>query len=133
MVSDNLTRITKKTLDLLERGHIVTITFDEIEVMYEIPEEHKERIRVFLEKHGYLSPILGEAKGKIASVFGEDIHLRLELHSDPEEVWDELFIVIRSGYSATEALRLENKLAEEWFLDRMKDTKGRLNIIEEPL
>lgn len=133
MESDSLAQIPKRTLDLLEKGHAVTIAFDEIKIMYEIPEEHKENIRVFLEEHDYLSPILGEAKGKIASVFGENIHLRLELHSDPEEVWDELFIVIRSECSATEAFRLESKLAEEWFLDRMEDTKGRLNIVEEPL
>jgi len=133
MASDSLTRIPKKTLDLLEKGHAVTIAFNEIEDMYEIPEEHKEKIRVFLEEHEYLSPILGEAKGKIASVFGEDVHLCLELHNDPEEVWNELFIVIRSEYNAAEALRLENKLAEEWFLDRMEDIKGRLNIVEEPL
>lgn len=133
MASDSLTRSPKKTLNMLGGGHIVTITFDEIEVMYEIPEEHKENIRAFLEEHEYLSPILEEAKGKIASVFGKDVYLCLELHSDPEEAWNELFIVIGSEYSAAEAFRLENKLAEEWFLDRMEDTKGRLNIVEEPL
>ncbi|MFC1716720.1 hypothetical protein ACFL6S_23835 [Candidatus Poribacteria bacterium] len=133
MASDNLTRISRKTLDLLEKEHIAAIPFDEIEGMYEVPEEHREKIQTFLEEHRHLLPILGEAEGKITSVFGKNVKLRLELHSDPEEVWDELFIVIRSGYSATEALRLENKLAQEWFLDKMKDTKGRLNIIEEPL
>jgi hypothetical protein len=61
------------------------------------------------------------------------VRVCLELHRDPEEGWDELFIVIKSEYGAEEAIRLENRLAEEWFLDRMKDTKGKLNIVEEPL
>jgi hypothetical protein len=47
--------------------------------------------------------------------------------------WDELFVVIKSPYDTQKAIELDNMLAEEWFLDRMRDTKGDLNISEEPL
>ncbi|MFQ5870242.1 MAG: hypothetical protein ACE5JC_10105 [Candidatus Zixiibacteriota bacterium] len=119
----------KKTLDSLEKEKV----FGKLEGMYEIPKGCREEIEKFLGKYKHLFPILEEAEEQIVSVFGENIKLCLELHRDPEEGWNELFIVIKSEYSAEEAFRLENRLAEEWFLDRMKETKGKLNIIEEPL
>jgi hypothetical protein len=108
-------------------------SLDGLEGMYEIPVDHKKVIAGFLKSRKYLHPILKEAKPRIISVFGENVKICLELHHDPEEGWDELFIVIKSASSPEEAIRLENKLAEEWFLDRMKATRGKLNIIEEPL
>ena len=87
----------------------------------------------FVRKYPFLLSILEEAPDQIYRIFGKDILLRLELRHDPEEGWDELFIVIRSVYSAEEAIRLENRLADEWFLDRIKETRGKLNITEEPL
>ncbi|MBI5166246.1 MAG: hypothetical protein HY998_00710 [candidate division NC10 bacterium] len=58
-------------------------------------------------------PILKEGRERIISVFGENVKICLELHHDPEEGWDELFIVIKSAYSAEKAIELENRLAEE--------------------
>jgi len=106
---------------------------DGLEGIYEIRVDHKKEIAGFLRSHKYLRPLLKEAKLQIISIFGENVKICLELHHDPEEGWDELFIVIKSAYSPEEAIRLENRLAEEWFLDRMKETRGRLNITEEPL
>ena len=120
-------------VDLLEKERIAISPFNEIEGVYEIPASHRERVERFLGNHRYLLPILKEAEGQIFSVFGEGVRISLELHHDPEEAWEELFIVIKSEYGAEEAIRLENRLAEEWFLERMKDTKGRLNITGEPL
>jgi hypothetical protein len=117
---------TKRTLG---KGKI----FGGLAGIYEIPTDHREEIEKFLAKHKHLFPILREAKEQIVSVFGEGVKNRLELHRDPEEGWEELFIVIKSKHSAEEAIRLENRFAEEWFLDRMKDTRGRLNITGEPL
>jgi ADP-ribosylglycohydrolase len=131
--STSLANETKRTLDLLEKERVVASSFDEIEDIYEIPTVRRKEIERFLAKHKHLFPILKEAEQQIAAIFGENLRLCLELHHDPEEGWDELFIVIKSEYSAEEAIRLQNRLAEEWFLDRMKDTKGKLNIVEEPL
>jgi hypothetical protein len=111
------------------------IMVDEIISMYEISKdiEQVEEIMVFLEEHDHLLPILEEAKEKIISVFGDEIKISLELHHDPEEAWDELFIVIKSSHSPKEAIELEKKLAKDWFISRIRDTKGDLNISGESL
>lgn len=87
----------------------------------------------FIRKYPFLLSLLEDAPHQIYRIFGKDVTLCLELHHDPEEGWDELFIVIKTTYSAKEAIKLENQLMKEWFLDRMKATQGKLNIMEEPL
>jgi len=94
--------------------------------------DNPDEIKKFLLVNDYLIEILLEAPSHIYKVFGE-VPIYLELHRDPEEGWDELFIIIKSPYGVEEAARLERKLAEDWFLERMKDTKGKLNLTEEPL
>ncbi len=104
--------------------------FRELGNIYTI--DNPREIKDFLLSNDCLMEILFEAPEHIYRIFGQ-VPIHLELHKDPEEGWDELFIVIKSSYSAEEALRLENRLAEEWFLDRIRDTKGKLNVTEEPL
>ena len=89
-------------------------------------------ITSFLLQNTFLFEILFEAPQRIWEIFG-GVPLYLEVHRDPEEGWDELFIVIKSSYNTDEALRLEDQLMEEWFLERITETKGKLNIVEEPL
>jgi len=113
--------------------HVVEQGFEHIKEAFDIPVGEQSGIRKFLEENEYLYPILAEAPGKIFSVFGTDVKISLELHRDPEEDWEELFIIIKSHYATDEAVRLEKKLAEEWFLLRLQSTKGKLNITEEPL
>lgn len=102
----------------------------ELEKLYTF--DNPKEIKNFLLTNDYLIEILFEAPGYIYRIFGQ-VLIHLELHHDPEEDWDELFIVMRSPYPAEEAIRRENQLVEEWFLERMNDTQGRLNIAEEPL
>jgi hypothetical protein len=59
--------------------------------------------------------------------------LQLELHNDPEEKWDELSIVIKSPYKAREAVELERKVFNEWFVHVMDMVNNKLSFIEEPL
>ena len=105
----------------------------DIAEMYVIPLAQENAILRFLQEHDFLQPILLEAKDRIIPIFGSDVKLCLELEHDPEEGWDELFIVIKSKCSAEEAVRLEKRLMDEWFLDRMMHTEGKLNVTEEPL
>jgi hypothetical protein len=93
--------------------------------------ENPKEINNFLLKNNVLLEVLFEARDNIYRIFGQ-VPARVELHVDPEENWDELFIVIRSSFSVEEALFLENRFMEEWFLDRMKDTGGKLNLVVEP-
>jgi hypothetical protein len=92
-----------------------------------------EEIRKFIMQNGYLIDILYEAPENIYRVFGrENIKLVLELERDPEEGWDELFIVIKSLYNAKEAVELERKLFDEWFVHIMDKVNNKLNFTEEP-
>jgi len=93
--------------------------------------ENPPDVRRFLWKYKFLIEILFEAQKKIIEIFGNDITLYLELHRDPEENWEELFIIIKSLYSAEKAIELEKKFFEE-FVYRIDAMKGKLNIIEEP-
>lgn len=102
----------------------------ELEKLYIV--DNPKEIKNFLLTNDHLIDILFEAPDHIYRIFGQ-VPIYLELHHDPEEDWDELFIVIKSTYGAEEAVKLENRLVEEWFLSRIKDTKGKLNITEEPL
>jgi len=86
----------------------------------------------FIREHNLL-PILLQAPEEIQRVFGDDIVLELDLHADPEEDYRELFIVIKTHCSPEEAMRLERKLFNEWFIDIMDKTNHKLNLIEEPL
>ncbi len=94
--------------------------------------DNSKEIKNFLLTNDYLMKILFEAQGHICRIFGQ-VPIHLELHRDPEEGWEELFIVIKSPYPTSEARRRENQLVKEWFLDRMQATQGKLNIAEEPL
>ncbi len=95
--------------------------------------ENPLEIKSFLFTHDNLIPILFEAYAKIKQIFGDVVELYLELHQDPEEDWEELFIVIKSPYEAERARELIDKLADEWFLDIIDKTGNKLCITEEPL
>ncbi len=94
--------------------------------------ENPDEIKHFLMANKDLIPILVKGHERITKIFG-NVPLYLELHSDPEEGWEELFIVIKTSYPAEKAFELENKLFKEWFIEVMDKVNGRLNFTEEPL
>ena len=93
------------------------------------PDEIREFI---LQNEGFLEVLL-EGVGEIYRILGSNIRLQLELHNDPEEKWDELFIVIKSSYTAREAVELERKVFNEWFVHVMDKVNNKLSFIEESL
>jgi hypothetical protein len=103
---------------------------EEIEEVYEF--SNKERVKAFILQNSDLIKILKEAPAHIYKIFGK-VKLVLELHSDLEENWDELFIIIKSSYPPEKAYELEKKLFEEWFADIIKIVGNKLNFTEEPL
>ncbi|MBP9019704.1 MAG: hypothetical protein KBG04_07805 [Bacteroidales bacterium] len=106
-----------KLIDELERVYI-----------YENPQE----IKTFLLSNKDLILILKEAPNYIYRVFGR-VPIYLELHSDPEEDWNELFIIIKSSLSADEAINREKELFDIWFSRIVHRVGNRLNYTEEPL
>ena len=89
---------------------------------YRPPEKE---VLQFLEKYPRLLPLLCEAPEHIFSIFGRDAELLLELHKDPEEAYDELFVVIKT--KRADAVELLERL-DEWFLQFAKDIDNKLNF-----
>ena len=104
--------------------------FKELERFYTL--KNPKEINEFLLDNESLFEILFEAPEQVLRVFGKT-PLLLELHRDPEEGWDELFVIIKSPFSVEESIRREDRLGEKWFLEKMPSTKGKLNVVEEPL
>jgi hypothetical protein len=92
-----------------------------------------DEIQRFLLTHDYLIENLFEAYDQIKRIFGENIEVHLEYEIDPEEEWDELFIVIKSPYPTEKAIELEKRLFDEWFVHIMDKVNNKLNFTEEPL
>ena len=87
-----------------------------------------EEVLQFIGLHPYLLPLLSEAPEHIYSIFRRDVELVLELHKDPEEAYDELFVVIKT--KRTDAVELLEKL-DKWFLRIAKDVYNKLNFTVE--
>lgn len=95
---------------------------------------NEDDIISFIKKHLFLLPILVDAPREIYCVFPkDDINLELELHHDPEEDFDELFVVIKSPYIPEKARQLMDELGERWFLNIMAQAQNKLCITEETL
>lgn len=94
--------------------------------------KNPDEIRDFLLENDYLMEILLEAPSHIHRIFGQ-VSLILELDNSEGEEWNMLFIIIKSSFDVKEALNRETQLMDEWFLDKMEATRGRLSIVEEPI
>jgi len=94
--------------------------------------ENPREVKEYLLDNNDLIPIVNEAPEYINRIFGY-VPIFLELHHDPEENWDELFIVIKTNYPPEKAVELEIKLFDEWFINIMDKVGNRLNFIEKPL
>ena len=109
--------------------------FDEIEKLYKFNEDEwhsKQDILKFI-KDNNLTDILIDAPSNIREVFGDDIRLVLELLTDPEEDWTELFIKIKTKYSGKKVVKLESKLFYKWWVTIMDEVWDKLNFTSEPL
>lgn len=110
---------------------------EKIETIFQLynfkDSEMGEEVVGFLNKYDFLLPIVNGAPMHIFKVFGDDVKLYLELHTDPEEGWDELFVVIKSSLSPDDALKCLDKLDDVWFLNLPYEVREVFNITEEPL
>ena len=119
-----------------ENEHQESSVFQTLQGQINLIEQHytlknPEEVRIFLSSNSDIIPYLMEAPFEIYRIFGQ-VPIYLELHHDPEEEWDELFIVIKTDYAAEKAVELEDRLFKEWFSEILDKVKGRLNFIEEP-
>ena len=88
-------------------------------------------IAQFLMQQPFLLSLLVEASEEIEQIFEPDVRLFLELEEDPEEDFDELFIVIQTDKEGEEALALLSELDETWFLEVLPRARNLLNLTVE--
>lgn len=86
----------------------------------------------FIKGHNLWAFLL-EAPWEIRRVFGDGIVLELELHHDPEEDFEGLFIAIKTNLSPEDSLNLLDRLDEEWWLDVNDDISNILEIMVKPV
>ncbi|MBC7233979.1 MAG: hypothetical protein H5T68_12145 [Chloroflexi bacterium] len=83
----------------------------------------------FIKAYLFLAPLLLEAYGKIAEYFGPRTDVVLEVVSDPEAAnYRELFILVRTSLTPSEALTLLERFDQEWWLDASEKARCMLNI-----
>jgi len=87
----------------------------------------------FIKDHPFLFSVLIEAPRHIFSIFGNNIRLYLELHRDPEEDFEGLFIIIKTKRSPKESLNLLDRLDEEWWLNVDDNVSNMLEIMVRPI
>ncbi|GFP27741.1 hypothetical protein HKBW3S43_00562 [Candidatus Hakubella thermalkaliphila] len=112
-----------------------------IEVLF---EAHKQIKRVFQKQQRWGGPVVapgwwgGGGKEGLAALSpdwenGQVVNIHLELHRDPDEDFEELFVVIETNLSPELSLDLLDRFDEEWFLDIADKTEGKLNVTVRPL
>lgn len=84
----------------------------------------------YVSKHREALPILLEAPEAIREVFG-DVRPILDLVNDPEEGWEELFIVIPVREAAPKALERLERLDSIWFAYAVRRAKFSVNVTVE--
>lgn len=80
--------------------------------------------------HPGLIPVLSEAPAAIQRVFGP-APLVLDLVVDPEEAWEELFIVIVTTRPVDQALSQLRQLDANWFADAARRANFTVNVTVE--
>lgn len=83
----------------------------------------------FLLNNRFLISLLEEIPEKISQYFGDNQKPVLKVSYEPEYVNSaELWVEILTKLSAKEAMRILDKFDEEWWLEKIDKTYGRLNI-----
>jgi len=85
-------------------------------------------VKEFLLTHDYLINPLFEAHKHIREIFGESVEICLEIHRDPEEDFEGLFIVVKTNLSLSQSLELLDEFDEEWWLDVDYEIRKTLEV-----
>ncbi len=109
--------LTARVDDLLARPVEQQVIAPELDSLYSFESEYERgEVVGFVLVHDLIQPIL-EAHGALRRVFGEGVSMFLQLHSDPEEDFKGLFILVQTNLSDDEALDLLDRFDDEYWLD----------------
>lgn len=90
--------------------------------------EDAERIIEFLSLNQDLIDVLLEADKYIDKIFGQ-VHKHLELHWDPEEDYQCMFIVIETDLPVDVAMDKLDRFDEEYWLNVKDEVSDKLEVI----
>ncbi len=95
-----------------------------------VPAQAPQRIAAFLLRRPELVPILIDSAVKIREYWGVDTRYEMRLVTDPEEPdEDALSLVVDILSSDPDAYAILDRFDEEWWLERLPQTQGRLNFL----
>lgn len=95
--------------------------------IYKVRDQSK--VGQFLEAHSFLIPALKVLHSKVRYYFGGQTTTMLEVIVDPEAMDDtQLFAFIQTHLLPDEAHDRLEQLDEQWWLDEMDKTRGKLSI-----
>lgn len=98
-----------------------------VEPLYDF--RRPREVSTFLQAHPFLLPLLVEAHRKIAEYFDPSAKSILEVITDPEsEDGRELFVLVPTHDTPEEALSRLERLDQEWWLDVLPQTLGKMTI-----
>jgi hypothetical protein len=101
-----------------------------LEGLYQI--EDSKAVTEFLAHNAFLRDLLVEAHDKIVEFFGEDADVHLELYEDPDFRADrQLYAVIFTPLAAKDAIPIQERFDDAWWLDNLAKAHGKFNIIVE--
>jgi len=88
----------------------------------------KAEVIAFLQSYQFLVPLLLEVYANVSEYFGPSPEVVLEVVSDPEAEYRELFALVRTNLSPTEALARLKRFDQEWWLDTSDRAQCMLNV-----
>ena len=97
----------------------------ELESLYSFRTEHEKTDIASFVVAGGLADLLVQAHGHIMRIFGGTVDVRLQMHVDPEEDFEAVFIVVHTDLSTQQAVEdaLDRlyEFYDEYWLDRDPD------------
>jgi len=117
-------------LDWIFTGIRQRIIESSIKLIYQI--EDMAAVDEFLKDNAFLNDLLVEAHSKIIEIFGSETNVQLELIDDPDFRGNpKLYAVILTPLTAMEAMPIQERLDNAWWLGNLERAHGKFNIVLE--
>jgi len=126
--------LVQKLKEIDEETSIIAQEENKLKLLEELYILNNEtKVKTFLKRNPFLIDILLSAENEIREVLEENISsLELELHKDPEEGFEKLFLVVKTTNASPEKLiGLLEKIDDEWYLNLDYETRKNFNIMIE--
>ncbi len=119
-----------RLLDWIFTGIRQRIIESSIKLIYQI--EDMAAVDEFLKDNAFLNDLLVEAHSKIIEIFGSETNVQLELIDDPDFRGNpKLYAVILTPLTAMEAMPIQERLDNAWWLGNLERAHGKFNIVLE--